>query len=103
MTPFPAADHIDAAHDLLRRRPGPLDVFVRPRTVAVIGATEKQGSVGRTLIENLTRTSFGGQVFPVNPQRDAILGYQSYPRLADVPAAVDLAVIAVPAVKVPGV
>ncbi len=95
--------YFEPAHDLLRTRLGPLDVFVRPRSVAVIGATETPGTVGRALVENLLASTFGGRVFPVNPKRATVLGQTAYPRLADVPAEVDLAVIATPAATVPGI
>jgi acetyltransferase len=49
----------------------PLDVFFRPKSVAVIGATETPGSVGRTLLWNLVTSPFGGTVYPVNPKRPA--------------------------------
>jgi acetyltransferase len=90
------------AHDLLREaRPHPLDAFFRPRSVAVIGATEAPGSVGRTLLSNLISSPFGGTVYPVNPRRDSVLGIRAYRSIADVPAAVDLAVIVTPAASVP--
>jgi acetyltransferase len=95
--------YFEPAHDLLRTRLGPLEVFVRPRNVAVIGATEAPGSVGRALTANLLGSPFGGCVFPVNPKRATVLGQKAYPRLADVPAHVSLAVIATPAATVPGI
>jgi len=94
---------VERAHDVLRWRPSSLDVFVRPKNVAVVGASEALGSVGRTLISNLTGSSFGGRIFPVNPNRSTVLGLDCYPRLSDVPAAVDLAIIAVPATAVTSV
>ncbi|MDX1931227.1 MAG: bifunctional acetate--CoA ligase family protein/GNAT family N-acetyltransferase [Capsulimonadales bacterium] len=93
----------DPAYDLLRQTgPHPLDVFFRPRSVAVIGATETPGSVGRTLLTNLIGSPFGGVVYPVNPKRPAVLGIRAYPALADIPDSVDLAVIVTPAPTVPG-
>src|SRR6202140_995132 len=80
-----------------------LDVFFRPRNVAVIGATETMGSVGRAVLWNLIRSPFGGTVFPVNPKRPGVLGIKAYPRVGDVPDTVDLAVIATPASTVPGI
>jgi acetyltransferase len=92
------------AHDLLRQAtPHPLDPFFRPRSVAVIGATETPGSVGRTLLHNLISSPFGGTVYPVNPKRDSVLGIRAYRAIADVPAAVDLAVIVTPAATVPAI
>lgn len=73
-----------------------------PQNVAVIGATEKQGSVGRTLLWNLLSSPFGGTVFPVNPKRKNVLGIQAFPSIADVPEPVDLAVIVTPAATAPG-
>ncbi len=81
----------------------PLDVMFAPRTVAVIGASESEGSVGRTILWNLISNPFGGTVFPVNPKRSSVLGIHAYPKIADVPAQVDLAVIVTPALSVPGV
>jgi acetyltransferase len=93
----------DPAHDIWKEQRHPLDRIFRPRSVAVIGATEREGSVGRTLLWNLIRNPFGGTVFPVNPQRRSVLGLKSYPDIASVPEVVDLAVIATPAAGVPQV
>lgn len=79
-----------------------LDAIFKPATVAVVGATEKAGSVGRTVLWNLIQNPFGGTVFPVNPHRPSVLGIKAYPRIADVPGPVDLAVIVTPAPTVPG-
>ena len=54
-----------------------LDVFFKPRNVAVIGATEKPGSVGRTVLTNLLATPFDGHVFPVNSRSQTVLGRQA--------------------------
>ena len=51
---------INLAHDVFRRARHPLDPFFKPRSVAVIGATETPGSVGRTVLANLVATPFGG-------------------------------------------
>ena len=80
-----------------------LDVFLRPKAVAVIGATEKPGAVGRTILWNLIRSPFGGTVYPVNPNRPSILGIKAYPSLEHIPDEVELAVIVTPAVTVPGI
>jgi acetyltransferase len=74
----------------------PLDVFFTPRSVAVIGATEKPGSVGRTVLANLQASQFGGPVFPVNPNHATILGATSHPRIGDIRSPVDLAVVLTP-------
>ena len=80
-----------------------LEVFFKPKQVAVIGATETKDSVGRTILWNLISTPFGGTVFPVNPKRSSVLGIKAYPSIAAVPQKVDLAVIVTPAPTVPGV
>ncbi len=91
----------DPAHDVLGYERLPLDAIFRPETVAVIGATDRPGSVGRTIMWNLVSNSFGGTVFPVNERRQNVLGIKTYPSISEVPARVDLAVIAAPAPTVP--
>ncbi|MCB0064758.1 MAG: bifunctional acetate--CoA ligase family protein/GNAT family N-acetyltransferase [Caldilineaceae bacterium] len=81
----------------------PLDAIFSPRNVAVIGATERANSVGRTLLRNLISNPFGGTVYPINPKRDNVLGIHAYPTIGDVPNQVDLAVIVTPARTVPDV
>lgn len=76
-----------------------LHALFQPRHIAVIGASEKPGSVGRTVFENLL--GFSGSVYPVNPRHDHILGRKAYPNVQAVPEVPDLAVIAVPAASVP--
>jgi acetyltransferase len=93
----------ETAHNIYVTDPNPLDVFFRPRNVAVIGATEAPGSVGRTLLWNLISSPFGGTVFPVNPKRQSVLGIKSYPSVKELPAETDLAVIATAAATVPGI
>src|SRR6266568_374427 len=80
----------------------PLNAIFEPKSIAVVGATEKAGSVGRTLLWNLISNPFGGTVFPINPKRASILGIKAYPNLAALPQSVDLAVIVTPAPTVPG-
>jgi acetyltransferase len=74
-----------------------------PRSVAVIGATDRDCSVGRTLLLNLANTSFRGKIYPVNPKRDQILGLPCYGSVASIPEKVDLAVIVTPAPSVPDI
>jgi acetyltransferase len=93
----------DPAYDILRSQYRPLDAIFAPQTVAVIGATQRPGSVGRTVLWNLISNSFGGTVFPVNPKRHSVLGIKAYPNITTVPEPVDLAVIATPAPTVPGI
>jgi len=91
------------AETTILKRPQPLDVFFSPENVAVIGATETPGSVGRTVLWNLISTPFGGTVFPVNLKRSSVLGIKAYPNIGAVPAQVDLAVIITPAPTIPGI
>jgi len=93
----------DPAHDVYRYIPRSLQPIFSPKTVAVIGATEKVGSVGRTLLWNLISSPFGGTVFPVNPKRENILGIKAYPGIKDIPDPIDLAVIVTPAPTVPDI
>lgn len=93
----------ESAHDFLRYEYEPLDAIFRPKSVAVIGASEQEGSVGRTLMWNLISNTFGGTVYPVNIKRSSVLGIKAYPSISDVPEQVDLAVIATPAQTVPGI
>lgn len=81
----------------------PLDSIFAPHSVAVIGASETEGSVGRTLLWNLISNPFGGTVYPVNPRRSSVLGVHSYPSVLEVPGQVDLAVISTRADFVPGI
>ena len=81
----------------------PLDGFFKPRSVAVIGASEKPGSVGRAMLWNLISSPFGGTVYAINPRRHNVLGIKTAPDIAALPERPDLAIIATPAATVPGV
>jgi acetyltransferase len=80
-----------------------LDHIFNPKRIAVIGASEKEGSIGAKILKNLTGCGFAGQVFAVNPFRQTVQGLTAYPRISQVPAKVDLAVIATPAQTVPSI
>jgi acetyltransferase len=71
-----------------------------PKTIALIGATDREGAVGRTILENLLRSK-ERKIFPVNPNMDKVLDVDTYPSIAVVPEHVDLAVVATPARSVP--
>ncbi|HEY4753003.1 MAG TPA: CoA-binding protein, partial [Candidatus Limnocylindrales bacterium] len=92
---------VTAATATLEHR-NPLDAIFHPRSIAVVGATEKEGSVGRTILWNLLSSPFGGTVYPVNPTRQAILGVKAYPSISAIGEPVDLAVIVTPAKTAPG-
>ncbi|MCS7025908.1 MAG: GNAT family N-acetyltransferase [Bryobacteraceae bacterium] len=94
---------IEPVASLLGRECHPLDVFFRPRSVAVVGASEAPGSVGRATFWNLISSPFGGVVYPVHPKRNSVLGVKAYSSVLKIAEAIDLAVIATPAQAVPGV
>lgn len=93
---------VDRSHDIFRPRPDPLEAFFNPLNVALIGASEKEGSTGRMLFSNLLKDHRNGLVFPINPGHASVLGVKAYARIGDLKAPVDLAVIAAPAKSVPG-
>ncbi len=80
-----------------------LNQFFHPTSVAVVGATDKAGSVGSILMQNLLENPFGGVVYPINPKRRSTHGVYTYPELKACPGKIDLVVIATPAATVPGV
>jgi acetyltransferase len=80
-----------------------LQGFFAPASVAVIGATDREKSVGRTVLANLLRGGYRGKVYPVNPGRAEVLGVQCYPSIGAIPETVDLAVVVTPAATVPGI
>lgn len=94
---------LDPAHDVLHYGRQALDAIFAPRSVAVIGATETPGSVGRTIVWNLISSTFGGTIYPVNPKRSSVLGIKAYPNIRAVPEVVDLIVVVTPAPTVPGI
>ncbi len=102
-TTTPARKPSDPSHDFLRADTRPLDAFFKPRSVAVIGATDREETVGRTVLANLLHSPFKGTVYAVNPKRSVVLGIPSYPNITAVPEKVDLAVVVTPAAGVPQV
>jgi acetyltransferase len=78
-----------------------LDKIFNPKRIAVIGASEREGSVGARLIQNLIGIGYNGVVYPVNPFRSTVQGITAYPSITKIPWHVDLAIIATPAHTVP--
>lgn len=72
-----------------------LDPLLRPRSIAVLGATERTGTVGRTVVENLSRGGFAGPLFTVNPGYTSVCGVPCYPSLAALPSPVEHVIFAV--------
>ena len=73
-----------------------LDAIFYPKSIAIIGASRKPGSVGHSLLANLIDSRFQGIVYPVNPWAKGILGIKCYPNVIEIPDVVDLAIIVVP-------
>ncbi len=80
-----------------------LDFIFKPRSIAVIGASNREGSVGRALFANILFNGYTGMVFPVNPKAKSVLGVKAYPSILDIEDEIDLAILIVPAVTVPAV
>jgi acetyltransferase len=73
------------------------------RSIAVVGASEREGSIGRVLVRNLLDAGFKGPLYPVNPKHPTVFGLQAFPSVEAIPQRLDLAVIATPATTVSGV
>ncbi|MEA2689268.1 MAG: hypothetical protein QOD51_1875 [Candidatus Eremiobacteraeota bacterium] len=71
--------------------------IMRPEAVAVIGASSEDGKIGNSVMKNLINGGYKGQIYPINPKADEILGYKAYPSVKDIPGVVDVAVFAIPA------
>jgi len=80
-----------------------ISALISPASIAVVGASNRPGSVGFAVFNNLLRGGFQGVLYPVNPKARSIRSVKSYPSLVDIPDEVDLAVIIVPAEKVSSV
>lgn len=80
-----------------------LDAVFSAQTIAVIGASDRPQSLGGTVFRNLSAGKFDGHLFAVNPQHDEVQGSRSWPDLAAIGQAIDLAVIATPAKLVPDI
>jgi len=73
-----------------------LDAIFYPKSIAVVGASTRQGTVGNDIFRNLLFAEFNGPVYPVNPKSSNVLGVHAYPTIADIPWPVDLAVMIIP-------
>lgn len=80
-----------------------LEYLLAPRSVALVGASDRPGSVGATVMRNLVNGGFDGPVWPVNLRHARVAGRNAYARVADLPAVPELAVICTPAATVPQV
>ena len=80
-----------------------LDKIFNPKTVAIVGASDEEGTVGYALMKNFKELGFEGKVYPVNIKKSVVLGLQAYPSVEQIPEPVDLAIIATPARTVPDI
>lgn len=80
-----------------------LEPFFKPRSVAVIGASRSPEKIGYQLLKSLVEVGYNGEIYPVNPKADEILGLKTYPNIRSISRPIDLAIIAIPAAGVPEV
>jgi len=80
-----------------------LEAFFNPKSVAVIGASREPRKVGHRILRNILDYGFKGEIYPVNPNAEEVLGCRCYKSILDIPSEVDLSIIAVPAKIVPSV
>jgi acetate---CoA ligase (ADP-forming) len=77
--------------------------LLAPRSVAIVGAASSQGSIGNRALSALADSTFGGAIYPINPNRDEILGHRAYPSLLEVPGDIDLVEVILSAEATPGI
>lgn len=73
-----------------------IDRLLRPKSVAVVGASDRHGALGATLLNNLVQYEFAGDIYPVNPKREEIQGLKCYASVDQLPEGIDCAVLAIP-------
>ncbi|MEM0372103.1 MAG: acetate--CoA ligase [Ignisphaera sp.] len=74
-----------------------LEYLFKPKSVAIIGASREPGKVGHAILKNIIESGYKGEIYPVNPKADKILGLDVYKSVSEIPGDIDLAVIVVPA------
>ncbi|OIQ98742.1 succinyl-CoA synthetase subunit alpha [mine drainage metagenome] len=99
---------VDFAPKLPRYRPAEAEVLagmkriMQPKSVAVIGASAEDGKIGNSVMKNLINGGYQGNIYPIHPKADEILGYKAFKSVKDVPGEIDTAVFAIPAKFVAG-
>ncbi|MFW6216407.1 MAG: CoA-binding protein, partial [Desulfohalobiaceae bacterium] len=73
-----------------------LHSFFNPQSIAIIGASAQEGKIGHSVLQNLIQSGYPGQIFPVNPKSQEIMGLPVYKNIQDLPRDLDLAVITIP-------
>ena len=76
--------------------------IMKPKAVAVIGASAEAGKIGNSVMKNLINGGYKGKIYPINPKADEIMGLKAYKSVKDVPGDIDVAVFAIPAKFVAG-
>src|SRR3954451_21968455 len=92
--PRPRAKHDDIVRQMNR--------IMKPKSVAVIGASAENGKIGNSVMKNLINGGYKGEIYPIHPKADEILGKKVYKSVKDIPGEVDIAVFAIPASLVAG-
>ncbi|MHA1651639.1 MAG: CoA-binding protein, partial [Candidatus Helarchaeota archaeon] len=80
-----------------------LETLFNPKTVCVIGASQKRNKVGSQVLVNLITASFTGKIYPINPKHDMLFGLKTYKSIKDIVESIDLAVVTIPNSQVPSV
>jgi acetyl coenzyme A synthetase (ADP forming)-like protein len=76
--------------------------IMKPKGIAVVGASNEEGKIGNSVMKNLINGGYAGEIFPINPKSDEVLGRKAYKSVSEVDGDIDVAVFAVPAKFVPG-
>ncbi|MBW8903082.1 MAG: acetate--CoA ligase family protein [Bradyrhizobium sp.] len=92
--PRPRPNHDDIVRQMNR--------IMKPKSVAVIGASAENGKIGNSVMKNLTNGGYKGEIYPIHPKAEEILGKKVYKSVKDIPGEVDIAVFAIPASLVAG-
>ncbi len=87
--PRPRPNHDDIVRQMNR--------IMKPKSVAVIGASAETGKIGNSVMKNLINGGYKGEIYPIHPKADEIMGKKVYKSVKDVPGEVDIAVFAIPA------
>src|SRR5438552_11241516 len=94
---------LDIAPAPARYRPGHEEIVtamnrvMKPDAVAVIGASAEEGKIGNSVMKNLINGGYKGEIYPIHPKADEIMGRKAYKSVKDVPGKIDVAVFAIPA------
>lgn len=96
ITPIPAVAEKAAERERVSAIAS-MKAFLRPHSIAVIGASRRPGSIGNKLFHNILQEDFKGVVYPVNPNAEAVASVKAYPTITDIPGDIDLAIVIVPA------